>query len=206
MMQQSSGITGFWDPASSNTLRPQPAFLSRQVYFDIDNDSPNPGETNYTTNHFLADLMGDKTVGTMACPEVVIPDPDPTAADASPDGLVHGLRNCPAGLDVFTKDPDALFVLEDFSAFSAFAPLIQAFANHGREDLYLALMETVYRHWADNKDDPTDCTPTGNPMTNPEYCTQDGAVTYEPLFVDAFSYKPDIFPALAAVTIDADTT
>jgi hypothetical protein len=203
MMQQSSGITGFWDPPSSNTLRPQPQFLSRQVYFDIDNDSPNPGGTNYTTNHFLADLMGDKTVGTLACPEVVIPDPDPSAPDASPDGMVHGLRNCPAGLDVFTKDPDALFVLEDFSAFASFAPLIQAFANHGREDLYLDLLETVFRHWADAKD-TADCTSMGSVTTNPEYCAQDGAVTYEPLFVEAF--PGDIFPALSAVTTDTDTT
>ena len=52
MMQQSSGITGFWDPTSSHTLRPRPQFLSRQVYFDIDNDSPNSGDLNYTTNHF----------------------------------------------------------------------------------------------------------------------------------------------------------
>jgi len=204
MMQQSTGIIGFWDPSSSNTLRPEPQFLSRQVYFDIDNDSPNPGDTNYTTNHFLTDFMGDHQVGTVACPEVVIPDPDPTAPDASPDGLVHGLRNCPTGLSVDEKDPDALFVLENFGAFAAFAPLIQAFANHGREDLYLALLETVYRHWADNKDDATNCSPTGNPTTNPEYCTQDGMVSYEQLLAAAL--PGDIFPALETATVDVDQT
>ena len=203
MMQKSSGIVGFWDPASSNTLRPKPQFLNRQVYFDIDNDSPNPGDPNYTTNHFLKDLMGAHTVGTVACPEVVIPDPDPTAPDADPDGMVHGLRNCPAGMDVFAKDPDGLFVLEDFSAYAAFAPMIQAFANHGREDLYLALLETIYRHWPD-KNDSADCSNTGTVSTNPEYCAQDGAVTYEPLLAEAL--PNDLLPALSVVSIDTDTT
>ncbi len=204
MMQQSSGITGFWDPPSSNSIRPQPQFLSRQVYFDIDNDSPNSGDTNYTTNHFLNDLMGDHLVGTMLCPEVVITDPDPSAPDASPDGLVHGLRLCASGQSVDEKDPDALFVLENFGAFSAFAPLIQAFANHNREDLYLALLETVYRHWADKNDDKTNCDPSGMIKTNPEYCTQDGMVSYEQLLAEAF--PGDILPALENVTVDTDAT
>lgn len=204
MMQQSSGIDGFWDPGSSNTFRPKPQYLSRQVYFDIDNDSPNPGGTNYLTNHFLNDLMGNHTVGTVACPENVIPDPDPGAADASSDGYVHGLRICQPGMSVDQKDPDALFVLENFGAFSAFAPMIQAFANHGREDLYLALLETIYRHWSDAQDDKTNCDPKGSTKTNPEYCTQDGAVSYEPLLAEALA--GDFFPALAAASIDADTT
>ncbi len=204
MMQQSSGIVGFWDPTSSHTLRPKPQFLSRQVYFDVDNDSPNPGGQNYTTNHFLTDLMGRHTVGTVSCPENVIPDPVPGAPDASPDGFVHGLRACASGQTVDAKDPDALFVLEDFGAFAAFAPLIQAFANHNREDLYLALLETVYRHWADNQDDKTDCDPTGTAKTNPEYCTQDGLVTYEPLLAEAF--PGDLLSALENVTVDTDTT
>jgi hypothetical protein len=204
MMQQSSGIVGFWDPPGSTTLRPKPQFLSRQVYFDIDNDSPNPGDLNYTTNHFLKDLIGAHTVGTVLCPENVIPDPDPGAADASPDGYVHGLRLCPTGEAVDQKDPDALFVLEDFGAFSAFAPMIQAFVNHGREDLYLQLLETLYRHWADAQDDKTNCDPSGTVKTNPEYCTQDGLVTYEPLLAEALG--GDLFPALAALTIDVDQT
>lgn len=204
MMQQSSGITGFWDPPSSHNLRPKPAFLNRQVYFDIDNDSPNQGDPNYLTNHFLSDLMGDHQVGTVICPENLIPDPDPSAPDASPDGYVHGLRSCPAGMSVDEKDPDALFVLENFGAYSAFAPMIQAFANHGREDLYLQLLETVYRHWADASDAKTNCDPSGSPKTNPEYCNQDGLVSYEPLLAEALS--GDLFPALASVSIDADTT
>ncbi len=204
MMQQSSGITGFWDPGSSHNIRPKPQFLSRQVYFDIDNDSPNPGDPNYTTNHFLNDLMGDHLVGTVICPENVIPDPDPSAADASPDGYVHGLRSCSSGLSVDKKDPDGLFVLENFGAFAAFAPMIQAFANHNREDLYIALLETIYRHWADKNDDKTSCDPSGTIKTNPEYCTQDGLVSYEPLLAEAL--PGDVLPALAAVTIDTDTT
>jgi len=204
MMQQSSGITGFWDPTNSHTLRPKPQFLSRQVYFDIDNDSPTSSGPNYTTNRFLNDLMGNHTVGTVACPENVIPDPVPSAPDASPDGYVHGLRKCSAGESVDKKDPDALFVLENFGAFAAFAPTIQAFANHNREDLYLALMETIYRHWANKDDDKTNCDPSGTIKSNPEFCSQDGLVSYEPLLSEAF--PGDFFPALAAITIDTDTS
>ncbi len=204
MMEQSSGITGFWDPPSSNNIRPKPQFLNRQVYFDIDNDSPNPGDINYTTNHFLKDLMGAHTVGTIICPENLIPDPDPGAADASPDGYVHGLRSCQTGQWVDQRDPDATFVLEDFSAYDTLAPMINAFAIHGREDLYIELLETIYRHWADTKALSTECNNQGTAQTNPYYCSEDGLVSYEPLLSEGL--PGDLLPALNQVTKDVDAT
>ncbi len=188
MMEQSSGITGFWDAAGAHTFRPTPQFLNRQVYFDIPNDSPNPGGTNYKTNRFLKDLMGVNSVGTTACPEKVINDPDPGAADAANDGKIHGLRQCAPGDSLQERDPDATFVLENFGSYAAMAPLINAFAIHGREDLFIQLMDTIYRHWQDDKGTASEC----------DKCTKDGADSYEPLLVDAL--PGDLLPGLAALT------
>lgn len=197
LMEQSSGITGFWDASGSKTLRPRPQFLNRQVFFDLINDSPSSG-INYKTNHFLTDLMGVNSVGSIVCPERIIADPVPGAADASPDGKVHGLRSCSTGDSVYERDVDATMVWENFGFYGAMAPLITAYANHNREDLLLDMMEVWYRHWGDDKVLPTDCDTTGNAQTNPRYCSKDGVVRYEPLLADALG-NGDIMPALNVV-------
>ncbi len=196
LMEESSGITGFWDGTGSKTLRPRPQYLNRQVFFDLQNDSPNSGP-NYKTNHFLTDLSGLNSVGTIVCPERIINDPLPNAADASSDGKVHGLRNCAAGDSAFERDRDATIVWENFGFYSAMTPLITAYANHNREDLLLDMMEVWHRHWADDKALPTECDSTGNYKTNPRFCTKDGALTYEPLLSEALA--GDFMPALNVV-------
>lgn len=195
MIEQSSGITGFWDGPSAKTLRPKAEWLNRLVFFDQAGDSPNQGGKNYTTNHFLRDLQGAH-VGSAVCPERVINDPDPGAIDAAPDGKVRGLRSCAPGDNIDERDQDALFVLENFGGYSALAPLINSFAVHDREDLFIEAMEAIYRHWPDDK--ATECTKSGTPQTNRRYCAQDGAVTYEPLLGEGLS--GDLIPALTAFT------
>jgi hypothetical protein len=199
-IQQSSGIDGFWDPASSKTLRPKPQYLNRQVFFDQAGDSPNQGDPNYITNRFLRDLMGPH-VGSLVCPERVINDPDPTAADAAQDGLVHGLRSCQNGDWLDQRDSDALFVLENFGGYSAMAPMMTAFANRNQEDLFIEMLEVLYRHWPDDKS--PDCNKSGDYKSNPRFCNQDGAVTYEPLMSEAF--QGDLFAALNQHTKTAIT-
>ena len=81
------------------------------------------------------DLDGTQ-VGTSVCPERVITDPDPTAPDASPDGLVHGLRSCADGDWLYERDNDTIFMGEDFNFYASITPLVTAFANHNREDLH----------------------------------------------------------------------
>jgi hypothetical protein len=196
LMQQSSAITGgstwqaFWDPSSSQTLRPTPQFLDRQMFFDLANDSPGGNGPNAQTNKFLTDLDGSQ-IGTSVCPERVITDPNPTAPDASPDGLVHGLRSCQDGDYLFQRDNNTLFILEDFNFYKAITPLVTAFANHGREDLFIDIMEVIDRHWADGQGTTDECTLSANPT---KMCSQDGAVTYEPLLVE--QYASDLLPAL----------
>lgn len=204
LMEQSSGITGFWDASGSKTLRPKPNFLARQVYFDLANDSPSSGP-NYRTNRFLSGLMGPHSVGTIVCPEKIINDPVPGAADASPDGMVHGLRQCSDGDWLDQRDLDATFVWENFGFFTAMTPLINAFALHNREDLLLSMMEVWYRHWGDDKGTKAECDPSGTAKTNPRWCAQDGLVKYEPLLIEGL--QTDMIPALAQATrtMDAQT-
>lgn len=200
LMTTSSGITGaatgwsaFWDPPDSHTLRPTPQFLERQMFFDLANDSPNGSGPNALTNTFLTDLDGPN-IGTSVCPERIIPDPNPTAPDASPDGLVHGLRACPNGDWLFQRDNNTIFVAEDFNFFASLTPLLTAFANHKREDLFIALLEALDRHWADAAGTADECKLSVDPKSPFHACSKDGVVSYEPLLVQ--QYLTDILPAL----------
>jgi hypothetical protein len=185
---------GFWDLAGTQTFRPKPGWLNRLVFFDLGKDSPNQGDTNYTTNHFLADLQGPN-IGTAACPERVIPDPDPGAQDASPDGKVHGLRSCADGEWFFQRDQDATFVWEDVGFYHAMAPLMTAFVNHGREDLFIGLMEVLHKHWQTAQGTAEECKLAVDPATGKTVtCAKDGADTYEPLMAQIFG--SDLLTAL----------
>jgi hypothetical protein len=193
-------LVGFWDDATSSTFRPKPPWLDRLVFFDIANDSPAPNEPNYTTNHFLADLQGTH-IGTAACPERLIADPcsgDATCgsgANVAGDGMVHGLRSCPDGDWLFQRDQDAIFVWEDLGFYKAITPLVSAFAKHKREDLFIALMEALHKHWQTGAGTADECLLGPDPMGNGTlHCSKDGADTYEPLLAQMFS--SDLLPAL----------
>jgi hypothetical protein len=184
---------GFWQLAATGTFHPKPAWLDRLVFFDLVKDSPSPGGTNYKTNHFLAALQGTQ-IGTSICPERVIPDPCAAAGSTcagAPDietgGNVHGLRACPVGDWAFDRDQDATFVWEDLGFYRAITPLVSAFANHKREDLFIGLMEVLHKHWQTQQGaaaNAGECTLTLNPAVN---CAQDGADSYEPLLAQIFS-------------------
>jgi hypothetical protein len=212
LMEDSSGLQGFWDDSGSTTLRPTPAFLDRQMFFDTVHDSPNPGDPNYMTNAFLTALVGtpaasdpsEQGAGTMVCPERIIIDPcgplytgwsDCTdAPDIASDGYVHGLRSCPAGQLLVQRDPNTIFVWEDESFYQAMTPVINAFANHNSEQLFINLMETLDRHWADMQGTASECLLSVDPSAPYKTCTGDGLVTYEPLLVE--QYASDLIPAL----------
>jgi hypothetical protein len=200
---------GFWDPQTTvwnpnatpaTYLRPKPGWLSRLIHFDIVNDSPMSGGTNYQTNRFITDLQGNQ-VGTTVCPERVIADPCANSTtcfdrmadnDVASDGMVHGLRMCSDGDWLFQRDNDVLFNLEENGFVAALTPLATAFANHHREDLFIQLMETLHKHWqtsagAAAATDECKLTPSTN-------CTKDGASTYEPILSAIFG--SDLFPGL----------
>ncbi len=191
---------GFWDNSTSQTFRPKPAWLDRLVFFD--QVPVVAGQANYNTNHFLTDLQGMQ-MGAAACPERVIPDPCKTsstcsgAPDVATDGMVHGLRTCPTGSWLFDRDQDSTFVWEDLGFYNAITPLVSAFATarnpttgqaRHREDLFIALMEVLHKHWQTQQGaaaEPADCVLSmGPPAVN---CSQDGADSYEPLMMQIFS-------------------
>lgn len=194
VMEHSSGITGFWDAASSSVLRPKTEWINRNIMFDLANDSPNSGDKNYTTHHFLKDLQGSN-IGSSVCPERIINDPDPTAADASPDGKVHGLRNCAADEWFPKRNPDTLLMLETEGFFTAMRPMLTAFTSRNREDLFINLLEAMYRHYMSDQAPDKECKLTSNPA-EPQ-CSRAGAVRFEPLVVELL--RGDAIPSLQAL-------
>src|SRR6185312_2058533 len=151
--------------------------------FDQATDSPNVGDLNYPTNHFLSDLQGTQ-IGTIVCPERIIDDPDPSAADAAPDGKVRGLRTCQQGDTFFERDQDATMVWENFKFYDTMTPILNAFTlkrpdpknpaapARGREDLFIKAIEIIQYHWQDKAGTAGECDPS-NPKSG-RYCSQDG--------------------------------
>ena len=187
LMEDSSGITGFWTGSSSTILAPKPAWLNRLVFFDLKGDT-----VNAKTNKFIKDLQGD-FIGTAVCPERIITDPNPSAPDATPDGKVHGLRNCPDGQWLQQRGPYTLFTWENFGFYEAMKPLLGAFVKHGREDLFLELSTATYRHWPGAEASADECRLAGGKM-----CPRAGMNTYEPLIAEALA--GDVLPALNELT------
>lgn len=195
VMSNSSGLTGFW--TTGTDLRPKPQFLSRQLFFDQANDSPNPGDKNYLTNHFLKDLQGSH-IGTTLCPERIINDPWPNAPDASPDGKVHGLRSCEEGQWLPQRHPFSLFYFEQFGLLDAIRPVIEAFAAHNKINLFVRLSGNMYKYMPDAQSTADECLlPGGKP------CPRSGANSYEPLLSTVLA--GDILPAFRALSQELNT-
>jgi hypothetical protein len=190
ILENSSGITGFW-PASGNIVAPTPKFLNRLVFFDVKNDTKNE-----KTRTFVGDLQG--RMGTSVCPEREINDPSPDAADASPDGKVHGLRNCPESQWLDQRGKNTIFTWEHFNFYEAMRPLLGAFAKHKREDLFLELTANVYRHFPGADASEDECK-----LPNNGKCTREGMNSYEGLLSDAL--VTDIFPALGELSKALET-
>lgn len=157
--------------------------VNRLVFFDQKGDTQNPKPELFT-----ADLQGE-FMGTSVCPERIIDDPLPNALDASPDGKVRGLRNCPSGQWLQQRGPNTLFTWENFGFFDAIRPILSAFVKNGREDLFLELSNAVYKHWPGNEASADECRLIGN-----KPCPRRGMNGYEPLIVEAFA--TDAVPAL----------
>jgi hypothetical protein len=183
LMEDSSGIKGFWTNRSSKTLAPTPAWLNRLVFFDFKGDN-----VNTTTSAFIRDLSGE-FFGTSVCPERIINDPLPNAADASADGKIRGLRTCPDGQWLQQRGAYTLFTWENFGFYDAMRPLLTAFVKNGREDLFLDLANAVYKYWPGKEASADECRLMGNTT-----CPRAGMNSYEPLIVEAFA--TDVVPAL----------
>jgi hypothetical protein len=197
LLEESSGITGFVDTGNSHDLTPSPQWLNRLVFFDTKNDSPNEGDRNFRTNRFIRDLQGD-FIGSSVCPERVIDDPLPAAADASPDGKVHGLRNCAPGQWVQERGKNTIFVWEHFGFYQAMKPLVSAFAKHRREDLFIELSGAIYRHYPGKEATPSECNLPGG-----KQCTRENMSSYEGLIAEALA--TDVLAGVSELARTLDT-
>lgn len=197
LMEDSSGILGFWTPGNSTTLAPKPEFLNRLVFFDLKGDSPNQGGKNFKTNQFIRDLQGEH-IGSSICPERVIDDPLPNAPDARPDGKVRGLRNCAEGEWIDQRGKGTIFTWENFGFYRAMTPLLAAFVSHNREDLFLELANSMSKHWANQDASQSECKVVGGGP-----CARTGLVTYEQLVSEAF--VGDVLPAASELLKVLDT-
>lgn len=187
LLEASSGILGFVNTGNNQNLTPTPFWLNRFVFFDTQNDTKNP-----RTKAFIQDLSGD-FMGTSVCPERVIDDPMPEAPDASPDGKVRGLRDCAPGQWIQERQRNTIFTWEHFGFYQAMKPLIGAFAKHNREDLFVAIVSSIYRRYGGPELTADECL-----LPNGQQCTRENMASYEPLIIDAFA--TDVIPALSALT------
>lgn len=176
-LEQASGVKGF------NT-HPTVAGIARMVYFDTPHDGLPGDTTNAKTSKFFAGVLDP--VPSMACSEAPFTDPS--------DGKVIKLRKCASFADTIRgRDEDALFPLEVLDFVKNVQPLAAAFADHGKPLYFVDLFDTLHRHWGSNKQTKAECDPS-LPKTDARWCSQDGAVTYEPLLAEML--ESDLFPTL----------
>ncbi|AKU99370.1 hypothetical protein AKJ09_06034 [Labilithrix luteola] len=184
LMENSSNLTGFWTDGGSTTLAAKPAWLNRLVFFDFPNDN-----VNTQTRNFIGDLSGE-VMGTSVCPERTITDPKPDSPDASPDGIVHGLRNCPDGQWLQQRGHGTIFTWEHFGFYDAIRPVLSAFVKHKREDLFLELSNTVNKYYLNAEASADECRQPGGGQ-----CARGGLNAYEGLISEQFA--TDLVPALS---------
>ncbi len=185
-----SGIKGF-------STHPTVNGVSRLVYYDTPHDGLPGDASNPQTMAFLRDIIDP--VPSMVCPLTPYTDPS--------DGKVIPLRTCGSFADTLRgRDPNALFPLEQLDFIKDVGPLAAAFADHGAPLLFVELFDTLHLHWGSTRQSADECTKTGTRATNPRWCAQDGAVTYEPLLADVletdlFQTLHDIVPVLKSITV-----
>ncbi|CAN5894262.1 hypothetical protein BH11MYX4_BH11MYX4_28810 [soil metagenome] len=175
-LEDVSGIKGF------NT-KPSVPGISRIVFFDLPHDGSAGDTLNTKTRNFLRDLFDPAQ--TLVCPPAPFTDTD---------GKVLNLRSCATFADTIRgRDQDALFPLEQLNFLEAAKPLAKAFADNDANLLFVDLFDTLHVHWGSDRQSPAECDKSA-PRTSARWCSQDGAVTYEPLIAEAL--RSDLFAAM----------
>ncbi len=206
-LQTISGINGF-------TLQPTVEAISRMAYFDtpfeIYNQSGGFVGTYAGTQHypktrdFLAGVIDP--IPTMVCPPLLGSDGKPWK-DPS-DGMQLNIRVCERVEDLMRyRDQNALFPLGEFGFIDRITPLAQSFADNDMNTEFVDLFDTMHLHWGTPAQSKAECDPS-LPKTDARWCSQDGAMRYEPLLAemlqssDLFFALRDIIPILATEEIE----
>ncbi len=185
-----SGIKGF-------STHPTVNGVSRLVYYDTPHDGLPGDASNPQTMAFLRDIIDP--VPSMVCPLTPYTDPS--------DGKIIPLRTCASFADTLRgRDANAIFPLEQLDFIKDIGPLAAAFADHGAPLLFVELFDTLHYHWGSPRQSTDECSPQGSRATNPRWCSQDGAVSYEALLTDVlegdlFRTLHDAVPVLQAITV-----
>jgi hypothetical protein len=171
-LQTQSGIVGF-DTA------PTVPGVSRLFFFETPDDG-STGDMNpatLQTYNFVQGLIDPAQ--TMACAAAPFTDSD---------GTVVNLRDCTATpqYDLRHRDPGATFPLELYGFAANVQPLAASFDNHQQSALFVDLFNTLHLHWGSTQQTSDICDPT-LPKTDDRWCSQDGAVSYEPLLYDVLT-------------------
>ncbi len=177
-LEEISGIKGF-------SLQPTVGGIARLAFFKTP-WSGLPEETNPKVNKTKT-LIRD------------ILDPVPTTVcDATPfrdrDGSIVNLRHCQNTEDLMrVRDVDALFALDEMDFVPKVRGLAAAFADHGQDRLFVDLFDTLHRHWGTERQTRIECDPT-LPSTSARWCSQDGAMRYEPILAEALAPSLGLMP------------
>ena len=175
-LEQVSGIKGF------NT-KPSVPGISRIVFFDLPQGGSAGDTLNPKTRNFLRDIFDPAP--SLVCPPAPFTDSD---------GRILNLRACASFEDTIRgRDQDALFPLEQLNFLEAAKPLAKAFADNDANLLFVDLFDALHVHWGSDRQSVKECDKSA-PRTDARWCSQDGAVTYEPLIAAAL--RTDLFAAL----------
>lgn len=181
-LEEISGIKGF-------NLNPSIPGIARFVHFDTPYDikewgAPYKGDDYYPkTRDFFKDILDP--IPTMNCPETPY---------TAPDGTIYKLRKCASVKDTIRgRHANALFPLEQFDFVTNIQPLAAVFADHKQPLLFVELFDRAHLHWGSPSQSKEECDP-GAPKSSARWCTQDGAVTYEPLLAEIL--ETDLFATL----------
>lgn len=111
------------------------------------------------------------------------------------------------GLLLEVEHPKELFVFEKNDFYAAIRPLVTAFANHGRVDLFVDTMTVLHRHYSSTE---TDTTQSAS-RTAPRYAAQTGLVRFEGIVAellgehDLLGRTTSLVTALAAKSVGGRT-
>lgn len=176
-LEEISGIKGF-------NLHPTVNGVARFAFFDTPHDGLPGDAQNPKTRRFLTDLLDP--VPSKVCRLTPFTDTD---------GKVIPLRECSSFADTLRgRDDNALFPLEQMDFIRRVQPLAAAFGDNGGNLLFVDLFDALHVHWGSSAVPTSVCDPKA-PRSDARWCSQDGAVSYEPLLAEAIT-KADLFPAL----------
>lgn len=203
LMEDSSGMRGFYGEKDSTSLFPTAAWLARKVFFDLDETGQNE-----RTRGFIEALDG-KFTGSSVCPERVIDDPCanggcnfggdvPIPNDVAADGKVRGLRSCKNGDWLAQRNKNTLFMMERLDGYRAFTPLANAFVMHDREDLFIDLSIILHKHWQSSAGTADECRTKDGP------CGKSNASSYQGLLGELL--VKDMIPSLMQIMRTAKAT